>query len=387
MTNETHDTTADAESESEQLLVTRRTALRGAGLVSLLAMGVDSATAQQTVPSANAHQSWNKASDPLPSWNDGRAKQAILAFVEKVTTPDSPDFVPPDERIATFDNDGTLWIERPTYVQLAFTVDRIQAMAPQHPEWKNKQPYKAALDNDLETLAALGQEEWVELLAATHAGITTTKFDAIVTNWLKTARDPCFNRRYTELAYQPMLELLSFLRANEFKTFIVSGGGVEFIRQMSETTYGIPPEQVIGSSGKLRYEVRDGKPVLIKEPKIDFVADGGGKPVAIQEFIGRRPIMAVGNSAGDRQMLEWTGAGDGPRLLMLVNHDDAAREYAYPWDQELGVTSDKPSQTLTNVAAENGWIVVSMKDDWKRVFPFKQAACKGEQRNTGTNHE
>ncbi|SEP12888.1 Phosphoserine phosphatase [Halogranum amylolyticum] len=372
MSNETHDTATD--SESKPLWTTRRTALRGTGLVGLLALGVGSATAQRPAASTSAYQKQKETDNPLSSWNDGRTKQAIHTFVEKVTTPDSPDFVPPAERIAVFDNDGTLWIERPMYVQLAFTVDRIRELAPQHPEWENEQPYEAALDNDLEALAALGQKELVELLAATHAGMTTDEFEAIVTDWLETARDPRFDRHYTELAYQPMLELLSFLRANEFKTFIVSGGGVEFMRQMSEATYGIPPERVVGSSGKTRYEVRDGEPVLVKLPEVEFVNDEAGKPVGIHKFIGRRPIAAFGNSAGDREMLEWTEAGDGPRLLMLVDHDDAKREYDYSMDEGLvGEAPDESSQPTRDVATERGWVVASMKDDWKHVFPFEQA--------------
>ncbi|WP_254532919.1 HAD family hydrolase [Natrinema gelatinilyticum] len=372
MSNEPHHTTA--EPESEPLRVTRRTALRGAGLASLLAMGTGSARAQRTVLNADTHQSQKETTEPLPSWNDGQAKQAILTFVEAVTTPDSPDFVPPAERIATFDNDGTLWVERPVYAQLAFAIDRIRELAPQHPEWEDEQPFKAVLENDLETLAAASQSEVAELLAVTHAGITTDEFEAIVTDWLNTARHPRFDRRYTELAYQPMLELLSFLRANEFKTFIVSGGGVEFMRQMSEATYGIPPEQVVGSTGKTRYEVRDGEPVLVKLPEVDFVDDEAGKPIGIHKFIGRQPIAAFGNYVGDREMLEWTDAGDGPRLLLLVNHDDAEREYAYSMDEDLtGETSDESSQPFIDVAEEKGWVVASMKDDWEYVFPFEQA--------------
>ncbi|QLG47509.1 HAD family hydrolase [Natrinema halophilum] len=372
MSNEPHHTTA--EPVSEPLRATRRTALRGAGLASLFALGGGSATAQRTVPNADAHQSRKETTEALPSWNDGRAKQAILAFVEKVTTPDSPDFVPPAERIATFDNDGTLWVERPVYAQLAFVIDRIQELAPQHPEWEDEQPFKAVLENDLETLAAMNQNEVAELLTVTHTGMTTDEFEATVTDWLNTARDPRFDRRYTDLAYQPMLELLSFLRANEFKTFIVSGGGAEFMRQMSEATYGIPPEQVVGSTGKTRYEVRDSEPVLVKLPEVDFVDDEAGKPIGIHKFIGRRPIAAFGNYVGDRQMLEWTEAGDGPRLLLLVNHDDAKREYAYSMDEDLtGETSDESSQPFIDVAEEKGWVVVSMKDDWEYVFPFEQA--------------
>ena len=372
MSNEPPDTRA--ESGVEPLRATRRAALRGAGLAGLLALGAGSATAQRTDPSANAHLNLNETAETLPSWNDGRTRQAILEFVEAVTTPDSPDFVPPAERIATFDNDGTLWVERPVYAQLAFTVDRIQELAPQHPEWEDKQPFQAALENDLETLAAMDQQEIVELLTATHAGMTTAEFEDIVIDWLNTARHPRFDRRYTELAYQPMLELLSFLRANEFETFIVSGGGVDFMRPMSEPTYGIPPEQVVGSTGKTRYEIRDGEPVLVKLPEVDFVDDEEGKPIGIQKFIGRQPIAAFGNYVGDREMLEWADAGDGPRLCLLVNHDDAEREYAYSMDEDLaGETVDESSQPFIDVAAERDWVVTSMKDDWEYVFPFEQA--------------
>ncbi|MFD1565855.1 HAD family hydrolase [Haloarchaeobius amylolyticus] len=360
-------------SEPQPLRPTRRTVLRGAGLAGLLALGAGSATAQRTDPSANDHLSRNETTEPLPSWNDGQTRQAILSFVEEVTTPDSPGFVPPAERIATFDNDGTLWVERPVYAQLAFTVDRIQELAPENPEWEDEQPYQAALENDLETLAAMSQQEMVELLAATHAGMTTAEFEEIVTDWLNTARHPRFDRRYTELAYQPMLELLSFLRANEFTNFIVSGGGVDFMRPMSEPTYGIPPEQVVGSTGKTRYEIRDGEPVLVKLPEVDFVDDEDGKPMGIHTFIGRQPIAAFGNYVGDRQMLEWADAGDGPRLCLLVNHDDAEREYAYSMDEDLtGEPVDESAQPFIEVAAEQGWVVTSMKDDWEYVFPFEQ---------------
>jgi phosphoserine phosphatase len=309
------------------------------------------------------------AADALPSWNDGKTKQSILAFVEKVTTPGSPDFVPPAERIATFDNDGTLWPSHPMYTQLAFALDRIKALAPQHPEWKNKQPFKAVLDNDLKALAAAGEKGMVELIMASHAGMSTAEFEAIVTDWLDKARHPRFKRRYTELAYQPMLEILSFLRANGFKTYIVSGGGVEFMRPMTEKVYGIPPEQVVGSTIQTQYEVKDGKPVLMRLPKIDFIDDKAGKPVGINKFIGRRPIAAFGNSAGDREMLEWTGAGSGRRLMMLVFHDDAEREYAYGPANGLPDTKFGTfPQSLMDEANKKGWVIISMKNDWKTIF-------------------
>ena len=310
--------------------------------------------------------------DPLPSWKDTATKKAIVTFVEKVTRQGSPDFVPPAERIATFDNDGTLWPSHPMYTQLAFALDRIKAMAPQHPEWKTKQPFKAVLDNDLKALGAAGEKGMVELVMASHAGMSTAEFEAIVTDWLDKARHPRFKRRYTELAYQPMLELLAYLRANSFKTFIVSGGGVEFMRPMTEKVYGIPPEQVVGSTIKTQYEVKDGKPVLMRLPQIDFIDDKAGKPVGINKFIGRRPIAAFGNSAGDREMLEWTGAGSGARLMMLVFHDDAAREYAYGPANGLPDTKFGTfPQSLMDEAKHQGWVVISMKDDWKTIFPNK----------------
>jgi len=313
-----------------------------------------------------------QAADALPSWNDGKAKQSILAFAEKVTTSGSPDFVPPAERIATFDNDGTLWPSHPMYTQLAFALDRVKALAPKHPEWKTTQPFKAVLDNDLKALAAAGEKGMVELVMASHAGMSTDEFEAIVTDWLDKARHPRFKRRYTELAYQPMLELLAFLRANDFKTFIVSGGGVEFMRPMTEKVYGIPPEQVVGSTIQTKYEVKDGQPVLIRLPKIDFIDDKAGKPVGINKFIGRRPVAAFGNSAGDREMLEWTGVGSGARLMMLVFHDDAAREYAYGPANGLPDTKFGTfPQSLMDEAKKKGWVVISMKNDWRTIFSNK----------------
>jgi phosphoserine phosphatase len=313
-----------------------------------------------------------QAAEPLPSWNDGKAKQSILAFVEKVTTPGSPDFVPPAERIATFDNDGTLWPSHPMYTQLAFALDRIKALAPKHPEWKTQQPFKAVLDNDLKALAAAGEKGLIELIMGSHAGMSTAEFEAIVTDWLDKARHPRFKRRYTELAYQPMLELLAYLRANDFKTFIVSGGGVEFMRPMTEKVYGIPPEQVVGSTIQTKYEVKDGQPVLMRLAKIDFIDDKAGKPVGINKFIGRRPIAAFGNSAGDREMLEWTGAGSGARLMMLVFHDDADREYAYGPANGLPDTRFGTfPQSLMDEAKKKGWVVISMKNDWSAIFSNK----------------
>jgi len=311
--------------------------------------------------------------DPLPSWNEGRTKQAIVEFVQKTTDKASPTYVPPAERIVTFDNDGTLWPSHPIYTQLAFALDRIKTLAPRHPEWKNQQPFKAVLDNDMKTLAASGEKGMLELVMASHAGMSTAEFEKIVTDWFKTARHPRFNKRYTELAYQPMLELLRYLRANGFKTYIVSGGGIEFMRPITETVYGVPPEQVIGSSIKTKYEYTDGKPVLMRLPKINFIDDKTGKPVGINMFIGKRPVAAFGNSDGDRQMLEWTDAGKGARLMMLVFHDDARREYAYGPAQGLPNTRFGTfTQSLMNEARKKGWVVISMKDDWKVIFPFEK---------------
>jgi phosphoglycolate phosphatase-like HAD superfamily hydrolase len=302
--------------------------------------------------------------DPLPSWNDGAAKTAIVGFVERVTEEGSADFVPVDQRIATFDNDGTLWAEQPIYFQIAFAMDRVKAQAPQHPEWRDTQPFEAVIEGDRNALAALGEKGFLEIMAATHTGMTTEEFSAIAAEWLATARHPRFDRLYTELAYQPMLELLAYLRAEGFKTFIVSGGGIEFMRVFTERVYGIPPEQVVGSSGVVEFDLEpDGEPVLLKEPEIEFVDDGPGKPVGINRFIGRRPIMAFGNSDGDLQMLQWTTAGDGARFGVIVHHDDAVREWAYDRDSHIG----RLDQAL-DLAPTWGWVVVSMKDDWRTIF-------------------
>jgi len=306
-------------------------------------------------------------SDPLPSWNDTAPKKAIAAFIEKVTKSGSPDFVPVDDRIATFDNDGTLWVEQPMYVQLAFVFDRVKALAPQHPEWKTTQPFKAVLDGDMKTVAASGEHGLVELMMATHAGMTVEQFQKIVTDWLATATDPKFHKPYTEDIYQPMVELLAYLRANGFKTYIVSGGGIEFMRPWVEKAYGIPPEQVIGSSIKTEFKVVDGKPDLVRLSAINFIDDGPGKPVGINQYIGRRPIAAFGNSDGDQQMLEWTAAGSGPRFMLLVHHTDGVREYAYDRQSHFGKLN-----TALDEANAKGWTVVSMKDDWKTIFAFQQ---------------
>lgn len=302
----------------------------------------------------------------LPSWNDGAARQSILKFVADVTTPGAPTFVPPAERIAVFDNDGTLWIEQPIYVQFAFALDRVRALAPKHPEWKTTPPFDAILKGDLKAFAASGEKGLMQVMAATHAGMTTEQFADTVAQWLAQARHPRFKRPYEELVYQPMLELLAYLRENGFKTFIVSGGGVEFMRVFTEKVYGIPPEQVVGSTGQLAFKKgSDGRPVLIKLAKIDLVDDHAGKPVGIQRFIGRRPILAFGNSDGDQQMLEWTAAGAGPRFMGLVHHTDAGREYAYDRASPIG----KLDKALDEAKAR-GWTVVDMKQDWNKVFPF-----------------
>jgi len=305
-----------------------------------------------------------RAAEPLPSWNDTAPKKAIITFVEKVTREGSPDFVPAPERVAVFDNDGTLWSEQPIYTQFLFVLDRVKTTAPQHPEWKTNEPFATVLRGDLKGLAAFGVKGMLELTEATHSGMSTEEFKKLVKDWLATARHPKTGRLYTEMVYQPMLELLVYLRANGFKTFIVSGGGVEFMRPWTEKVYGIPPEQVIGSSGKLKFEFQDGKPALMKLPEVDFIDDKEGKALGIENHIGRRPIAAFGNSDGDQQMLEWTTAGGGARFALLVHHDDAEREWAYDRESKVG-RLDK----AWDEAKEKGWTVVSMKGDWKTIFP------------------
>jgi phosphoglycolate phosphatase-like HAD superfamily hydrolase len=304
--------------------------------------------------------------EPLPSWNDGPVKQAIVQFVAKVTKK-GPDYVAPAERIATFDNDGTLWAEQPLYFQFLFALARVKALAPQHPEWKEKEPFASLLKGDEKAALAGGEKAIAEIVMATHAGITTAEFDTVVKEWLAAAKHPKFQRPYTSLVYQPMLELLAYLRANGFKTFIVSGGGVEFMRTFTQKVYGIPPEQVVGSTGQLKFELRDGKPALLKLPAIDLVDDGPGKPVGIQRFIGQRPIFAFGNSDGDLQMLQWTAAGAGARFMGLVHHTDAQREWAYDRESHVG----RLDKALDEAKSRN-WSVVDMKQDWKRVFPFEK---------------
>jgi phosphoglycolate phosphatase-like HAD superfamily hydrolase len=304
------------------------------------------------------------AQDPLPSWNDGMAKKAIVAFVSSVAKEGSPDFVPPAERIATFDNDGTLWGEQPMYFQLFFALHRVGVMAPKHPEWKDKEPFASLLKGDVKGALAGGEKAIGEIVMVTHAGMTTDEFDQIVKEWITTAKHPTTKRPILEMVYQPMLELLAYLRANGFKTFIVSGGGIEFMRPWTEKVYGIPPEQVVGSSGKTKFEMLDGKPVLMKLPEINFIDDKAGKPVGIQEHIGRQPIAAFGNSDGDLQMLQWTAAGKGPRFCLFVHHTDAEREWAYDRKSHIGQLDKGLDE-----AKAKGWTVVNMKDDWKTIFP------------------
>jgi phosphoglycolate phosphatase-like HAD superfamily hydrolase len=305
--------------------------------------------------------------DPLPSWNDGAAKRAILDFVARTTTAGGADFVPVLERIAVFDNDGTLWTEQPIYFQFAFAIDRVNVLAAQHPEWKEREPFKSVLAGNMAALFAGGEKAMLEIMMATHSGLTTEDFAKAVEAWVATARHPRFNRPYTDLIYQPMLELLAFLRANQFKTFIVSGGGIEFMRPWTEKVYGIPPEQVVGSSGVVKYELRDGKPVLVKEPKVEFIDDGPGKPVGINRFIGRRPVLAFGNSDGDQQMLQYAAGGTGLRLMGLVHHTDAEREFAYDRQSKVGKL-DK----AWDEAMQRKWTVVDMKADWKVIYPFER---------------
>jgi phosphoserine phosphatase len=304
-----------------------------------------------------------QSADTLPSWRDGAAKTAIVGFVEAVITEDGADYVPPEERIAVFDNDGTLWVEQPYYTQLAFALDRIKALAPEHPEWREQQPFKAVLENDIKALKVSGIEGVMQLVMASHAGMSTDEFQTIVEGWIASSEHPKFARPYIELVYQPMLELLDYLRDNGFETFIVSGGGVEFMRPWTEEASGIPPEQVIGSTIVTEFELQDGVPLLVRRPEMDFLDDKEGKPAAINKFIGRRPIFAAGNSDGDLQMLRWTTAGAARRLGLIVHHDDAAREYAYDRDSHIG----RLDQAL-DLAPAQGWITVSLKDDWIRIF-------------------
>lgn len=308
-----------------------------------------------------------KAADPLPSWRDGAAKQSIVAFVKDTTRKGSPDFVPVAERIAVFDNDGTLWSEQPMYFQAFFIFDRIKALAPDHPDWKTKEPFASVLRGDTKATLAGGEHALMEMAMATHAGMSTEQFDAIVREWVGTAKHPKTGRRFTEMVYQPMLEVLDYLRANGYKTYIVSGGGIEFMRPWAEAVYGIPPEQVIGSSIKTKFEMRDGVPVLMRLPELNFIDDKEGKPVGINQHIGRRPVAAFGNSDGDLQMLQWTAAGKGRRFALYVHHTDGEREWSYDRDSHIG-RLDKGLAEATS----RGWTVVDMKQDWKRIYPFEK---------------
>ena len=332
------------------LILSRRAVL--AGVLAAGLFGFASGQAQSEVP------------DPLPSWNEGPVKKSIIDFVTRVTKEGGPDYVKPELRIATIDNDGTLWVEQPMYTQLAFALDRVKVLAPQHPEWKTTQPFKAVLDGDVEALAASGEKGMVEIIAATHSGMSTDDFLKIVGDWLATAKHPRFKRLYTELVYQPMIELLVYLRANQFKTFIVSGGGQEFMRVFAEKTYDVPPEQVVGSGSATQFETWDEAPVLMRLPKVDFIDDGPGKPVGINRFVGRHPIFAFGNSDGDKEMLEWTAARPGLSFMGLVHHTDGVREYAYDRQSKFG----KLDKALDEANAK-GWAVVDMKKDWKTIFP------------------
>lgn len=305
--------------------------------------------------------------DPLPSWNEGKTKKSIIDFVNTVTNESSPNFVNPGDRIATFDNDGTLWSEQPYYFQLQFALDRVAELFPSHPEWQDDPLFKAAFDNDVKTVMTFGEHGLLKLVMATHAGMTTDEFAQIVKDWINTANHPKTKKLYKEMVFQPMLELLDYLRANGFTTYIVSGGGIDFMRPWTQEVYGIPAEQVIGSSGKVKFDMRDSQPVLVKLPEINFIDDKADKPVGIHQYIGKRPIAAFGNSDGDLQMLQWTAAGEGKRLLLYVHHTDAEREWAYDRESAIG-RLDKG----LDEAHEKGWTIVDMKNDWKRIYPWEK---------------
>jgi haloacid dehalogenase-like hydrolase len=307
------------------------------------------------------------AQDALPSWNDGDAKSSIVDFVTAVTTEGGPNYVAPADRVATLDNDGTLWSEQPYYFQLAFALDRIKALAPDHPEWQDTEPFKSVLAGDLKGVAASGKKGLAQILAASHTGMTTDEFAAIVSEWISTARHPVTGKRYTEMVYQPMLELLDYLRSNDFEVYIVSGGGIEFMRPWTEEVYGVPPENVVGSSVKTKLQARNGSPVIVRLPELNFMDDKEGKPIGINQHIGKRPIAAFGNSDGDFEMLDWTTSGDGLRFGMIVHHDDAEREYAYDRDSHIGQLKKG-----LDLGPERGWTIVSMKNDWKVIYPDGQ---------------
>ncbi len=308
----------------------------------------------------------DKTLDPLPSWNKGSTKSAIIEFVNDVTNPQSVNFIEVADRIATFDNDGNLWSEQPFYFQLFFAIDMVKKMAPDHPEWKSQEPFKSLLENDMQEFAKFGEHGILEVVMATHAGVTTEEFEIIVQDWLATAKHPRFNKSFTDLVYQPMLELLDYLRANGFKTFIVSGGGIEFMRPWVEEVYGIPKDQVVGSSIKTRFVIEDGKPVIERLPEIDFIDDKEGKPIGINKFIGRKPVFASGNSDGDLAMLQYTASGEGRRFMLYLHHTDEVREWAYDRDSHIGRLNKGLDE-----AAEKGWTVIDMKNDWKVIYPFE----------------
>lgn len=357
--------------------MTNRNVLAIALLVAALLIGYWAASGKlnpvrqaEAASAARADAPPPSAPDPLPSWKDGPTRKAILQFVRDTTDRASANYVRPPDRIATFDQDGTLWVEQPIYTEAMFALDRVRVLAAKHPEWKDQEPFKAYLADDRKAMVGFNEQDWERLVAATHAGMTTEQFRALVQDWLAKATHPRFQRPYTELVYQPMLEVLQYLRANDFKTYIVTGGGQEFVRAYAERVYGIVPEHVVGSSIGAKYEYRDGKPVLMREPKVFFVDNFAGKAIGINLFIGRRPNAAFGNSGGDREMLEWTTASEGVRLGMLVLHDDGEREYAY--GPAAGLPTSKVGtfpQTLLDEAKKRGWIVISMKHDWKRIFP------------------
>ncbi|WP_378946155.1 HAD family hydrolase [Mesorhizobium sp. ANAO-SY3R2] len=344
-----------------------RRAMLKLSAVSAFAAATASSAKVETTPARTSPQAAaTPAADPLPSWNDGATKQSIIKFVEKVAKEGSPDFVPVDERIATFDNDGTLWAEKPLYVQLLFALDRVKTIARYHPEWQAEEPFASLLKGNVKAALGGGEPAIMKIVMATHSGMTTEEFNLIVKDWIATARNPAKKQLFTDMVYVPMLELLAYMRSNDFKTFIVSGGGSDFMRPWTERIYGIPPDQVFGSSGKTKFEMRDGIPVLMRLPEINFIDDKGGKPVGIHQFIGRRPIAAFGNSDGDLQMLQWTTVGQSPRFGLIVHHTDAEREWAYDRHSDVG-RLDK----ALDAAAVNKWTVVDMKNDWNKVFAFE----------------
>jgi hypothetical protein len=320
---------------------------------------------QNTISTGDSASS--SSSDPLPSWNDGPVKKSILNFVTSVTREGSPDFIPVADRIATFDNDGTLWSEQPMYFQLFYAIDQVKAMGPKHPEWSNKQPFKSVLENNMDELMKQGEKGLLQIVAASHSGMTTDEFEATINKWIDTAKNPVKQKLYKDLIYQPMLELVKYLQANRFKTFIVSGGGVDFMRAWAEGVYGIPKDQIVGSSIKAKYDYNDGNPIIRKLPEVDFIDDKDGKPVGIAKFIGRRPVFAAGNSDGDLQMLQWTASNKYKNFELYIHHTDAIREWAYDRKSHIG-TFDKG----LDEAIAKKWVIADMKNDWKVIYPFEK---------------